>query len=363
MGLGRIAKQLNDEQVPPPRSTAGWCPTAIRELLLRPLHRGLIVWGELQKYENRGTKKRRRRLANDLIQVEAPHLRIVPEDLWAAVQERFQGAKRVSEQYQKRGIWRDRQSTYLLSGLARCAHCGGPIQGLSRDFVKRTGRTYGCVYHRKRGAGICQNALRIDQDRIDKALLGAIGEALDERILDLAIEKALLQLQAGDSDRMTRREAIERELYLIAAYEKNLVDAIAKGEQMDPLLAKLKAEESRKRDLIAELDRLTVPAEVITIDEARLKRELRTRISNAKGLLDRQRDEARQILRKLLDQPLRFEAFEDELGRKGYRVTGQGSYLQLLPSPLARTVGETHFQTAGVPNVVSPTGFEPVLPA
>jgi hypothetical protein len=357
MGLCRIAKQLNKEKVNPPRTAAGWCPTAIRELLLRPLYRGVIVWGELQKYENRGTKKRRRRLAKDLITVEAPELRIVSEELWAAVQERFQVARRVSEQYQKRGILRDREATYLLSGLARCAHCGGPIQGISRDFVKRTGRTYGCTYHRKRGAAICQNALRIDQDRIDKALLRAIGEALDERILELAVEKALSQLRAGDVDRLSHRKSIERELSLIEAYEKNLVDAIAKGEQMDPLLAKLKAEESRKKDLITDLDRLSAPAGVMTLDEARLKRELRARISNAKGLLDRQRDEAQQILRKLLDQPLRFQAFEDELGRKGYRVTGQGSYLQLLPGPLAQTAAVTRSQAARDLTVVSPTGF------
>lgn len=159
------------------------------------------------------------------------------------------------------------------------------------------------------------------------------------------------QLRAGDSDRLTRRHAIERELSLIEAYEKNLVDAIAKGQHMDPLLAKLTAEETRKKDLVAELDRLTMPADVVMLDETRLKRELRTRIADAKGLLDRQRSEARQILRKLLDQPLQFEVFEDEGGRKGYKVTGQGSYLQLLPGPLA-----------GVsPCVVSPTGFEPVL--
>ena len=118
---------------------------------------------------------------------------------------------------------------------------------------------------------------------------------------------------------------------------------------MTPLLAKLKAEQSRKKDLDTELDRLNLPAEVAHFDEARLRREIHQRITDAKGLLDRQRPEARQILRKLLDQPLRFEAFEDEGGKRCYRVTGMGSYLQLLPSPLVS------------PCVVSPTGFEPVL--
>ncbi len=351
MGLSRIAKQLNDEHVPSPRGASGWAPSAIREILLRPLYHGVIVWGELQKIERGGTKRRRRRSTQELVTVEAPELRIVPEELWSTVQERFREAKCLSDHYQQKVIFRDKQSDYLLSGLARCAHCGGPIEALGKDYARRKGRTYGCAYHRKRGAAICQNAVRIDQARIDQALLRAIGEALDERILELAIEKALLQLRAGDTDRLTRQQSIERELSLIEAYEKNLVDAIAKGQHMDPLLAKLKAEEARKKDLIAELDQLAKPADVITLDEARLKRELRTRIADAKGLLGRQRAEARQILRKLLDQPLQFEAFEEEGGKKGYTVTGRGSYLQLLPGMFA-----------GVsPSVVSPTGFEPVL--
>ena len=99
--------------------------------------------------------------------------------------------------------------------------------------------------------------------------------------------------------------------------------------------AKLKTEETRKKDLVAELDRLMMPADVVTLDEALLKREIQTRMTDAKGLLDRRRSEARQILRKLLDQPLQFAVFEDEGGRKDYKVIGQGSYLQLLPGPLA----------------------------
>lgn len=42
--------------------------------------------------------------------------------------------------------------------------------------------------------------------------------------------------------------AVERELSLIEAYESNLVDAIARGENMDPLLAKLRADEKQKNN-------------------------------------------------------------------------------------------------------------------
>jgi len=40
---------------------------------------------------------------------------------------------------------------------------------------------------------------------------------------------------------------------------------------MDPLLAKLKAEENRKKELIVELDRSTRPADIVKLDEVRLK--------------------------------------------------------------------------------------------
>jgi hypothetical protein len=113
---------------------------------------------------------------------------------------------------------------------------------------------------------------------------------------------------------------------------------------MDPLLAKLKTEENRKKELIVELDRSTRPADIVKLDEVRLKRDLCNRISDAKSLLGRQRAQARQILRKHLEQPLICEAFEKN-GKKGYKVTGKGSYSRLLPSQLA------------APCVVSPTGF------
>ena len=50
----------------------------------------------------------------------------------------------------------------------------------------------------------------------------------------------------------------------------------------------------------------------------------------------------------LLGVPLICEVIE-EGGKKGFRVTGQGSYLHLVPEIFAS------------PFVVSPTGFEPVL--
>ena len=138
---------------------------------------------------------------------------------------------------------------------------------------------------------------------------------------------------------------------MIEAYEKNLVDAIAKGQAMDPLLAKLKAEEARKEDLVRELEQLATADQVSSLDEARLKQDLRVRFADTKGILDRHISSVRRLLRVLMDQPLRCEAVRDG-DRKEYRVTGTGSYLPLLPETLAplNTPQECCSVVNGVPN-------------
>lgn len=351
LGLTRIAKTLNAESVPSPRGKAGWAPSAIREMLYRPLYRGEIVWNEYQKIERGGTKRRRRRESGELIKLDAPDLRIISDELWQRVTARLKQVQNVfvrkssadaKGQLLGRPAMRDFDSPYLLSGLARCRSCGGPIDASGRDSGGKR-RTYGCAYHRKRGASICKNALRIEQDALDTILLQAMSEALDERLIEVAIEKALARIRAGDETRLSRKSLVERELSLIEAYESNLVDAIARGENMDPLLAKLRAEEKRKKQLIEELSHLMRPAGIVEIDAVRIKRDLQDRVKDTKNLLGRHPAQARQMLRKLLEEPLMCEAFEEN-GRKGYKVTGRGSYLRLLPSQLA------------TPCVVSPTG-------
>ena len=87
MGLTRIAKALNTGGIPPPRGIRGWAPAAIREMLYGPFYKGEIVWNEYQKLERAGTKRRRRRPAEEFIRVRAPELQIIPPDMWQAAQD------------------------------------------------------------------------------------------------------------------------------------------------------------------------------------------------------------------------------------------------------------------------------------
>jgi hypothetical protein len=79
----RIAKTLNAERVAPPRGH-GWAPSAIREMLYRPLYRGEIVWNQRQKITRDGTKALRLRPESEWLRLEAPELQIVSPELWSS---------------------------------------------------------------------------------------------------------------------------------------------------------------------------------------------------------------------------------------------------------------------------------------
>jgi len=60
VGMLTIAHTLNADAVPSPRKGSGsWTPTAIREMLRRPLYAGIMTWNKTQKVTRRGTKGQR----------------------------------------------------------------------------------------------------------------------------------------------------------------------------------------------------------------------------------------------------------------------------------------------------------------
>lgn len=161
-------------------------------------------------------------------------------------------------------------------------------------------------------------------------LLKSIADALTAQVLKVAVDKALTQLRAGQGGKLDRRTAVERELSLIGAKKEHLVDAIAEGNKDPAIRERLNAEETKRQKLILELERLSSAADLSDLNEARLKRDLKGRLADTQALLSRQMSSARRLLKALINQPLRCEAVREGTGR-GYRITGTGSYLPLLP--------------------------------
>jgi site-specific DNA recombinase len=287
-GFTRIAKALNEDAVAPPRRASGWAPTAVREILLRPLYRGDVVWNRTQKRDRWGRKRYLDRPEGEWIQLEAPELRIVDEELWQAAHRRLDRTREVYAGTGGRPPLDRHKSEYLLSGIAKCAECGGSLVAFTRDMKGGERRNlYGCMYHHKRGAKVCRNPILIRQEKLDRVVLDAIAEALDERLLERAVEKAAAKLSRRQRALPDRRAQLERDLADVEARLQRGLEALLAGtDAADELRARLKIEKAPKAALTAELEALKKGRGAgAELDDTRLLQELRGRVRDVRTVL------------------------------------------------------------------------------
>jgi site-specific DNA recombinase len=250
VGFTRIAKALNDESALCPRPflgrPAGWAPTSVRAILLRPLYRGEVVYNMTRKKDDWGQRKTTDRPEQEWIRTTVPALRVVPDALWQAAQARLAGIR--SQLGTVRGgrsaacRRRDIDSTYLLAGFARCATCGGALCVMNHTM-------YGCMAHHKRGARVCPNALRLPMERVNDAVLAELMPLLRPRFVMALVDEVLAQLspRARATDIQKARAALPTVERAIA----NLTNAIAFGGDLESLVGELRQREMRRRDLLA----------------------------------------------------------------------------------------------------------------
>ncbi len=164
-----IAKMLNTEHVSPPRtsnSLLGWTWTTIAGssnktlgILHNPLYVGRLVWNRSQKVRDPDTGKRimRMRPREEWVATDAPYLRIIPHELWEAVQKRSAGQKAKA----RGNTGGRRPPKYLFSGLLKCAECGS-------NYVVKSGSYYGCAANINRGPATCSNTKQVRRVRLEE---------------------------------------------------------------------------------------------------------------------------------------------------------------------------------------------------
>jgi hypothetical protein len=165
-----------------------------------------------------------------------------------------------------------------------------------------------------------------------------IASAKPERILDRAVDKALARLRTGWEKHLDRRTQVERELSLLVTKMDRLMDALAEGTApKDEIIARLNEEKQRKNVLAAELTELSGLAGIESLDETKLKRDLRERVADVKALLGENTSQARQMLRKLLaGSKIEMEGFGE--GRKrGYKFRGELAIGKLITGAATNT--------------------------
>lgn len=163
-----IVSDLNDRGIAGPRG-GGWNASTINGnvergngILHNELYRGVLVFGRQTWMKDRRTGKRRARTGDtqDIIRTAAPDLRIVPEDLWEKVRERYEQNRLGPRSTSPRKAVRAKR---LLSGKLTCGACEGPLirSGGNGRFM--------CSRRRERGSAACSNGRGIKDNEMRRA--------------------------------------------------------------------------------------------------------------------------------------------------------------------------------------------------
>lgn len=202
LGFKAIADNLNERGMK--RESGHWVPSSIQHILRNPVLKGMMVYGRKPKTGNP---------QGEVIEVPGVFPPILTDDEWDALQQRMdirKGAPRGSVH----------KSDYLLSGITRCGHCGGPMSGKSGSAYKgRRYTSYVCT-RANRAREECAYYNGHASKKLETAVLEYLGQFSDpKRVKEL--------LSASSKSGLTRKKRelkrLEKRLVgLDSDFQKNL---------------------------------------------------------------------------------------------------------------------------------------------
>lgn len=261
-----------------------WSRTVVRAMLSNPAYCGDVVGGRRRDVARSEQATYGKRDA---------HEAVVPRELWNAVQQRLS---------RNRSLGRAVATSYLLTGLVTCPHCGrhycGGGGGRSRDA--QPVREFRRFYRDTGGVeGVCPGRIgTIMRHILDGALIDTLARTIGSPAVQRQITQALDEALSASPEAVTRSEsnlraarqrAITRRDRLIAAIADGTVlhdEAVVQLEVLradvadcDAQLEALRFRGRRTRSMSAERDRLLqavleFPSTLQRLDPARQRQHV-----------------------------------------------------------------------------------------
>lgn len=379
-GHKTIAHALNNEGVPAPsagrRGSGSWSPSSVRVILLNPRYRGIYIHGRLKKVRQGGAFVRVKADPHEMITTEIAEWRIVDDDTWFAVQERFTSRG-------PRGPVGRPAPRYALIGIAKCAHCGGAIMS-ARTRVYGGGhervKVYACGRHHQRGSTVCPVTVYQRMEVVEGALVDYLAEnILTERVLDDVLAEIRDQIAALTPKRDAEIADLEDELRNVRAEQKRLAKAVALADDVPELVTELRQRSARIQHLEAQiLCAKRTPKELVALVK-QIEANARAKLADLRSALANQSDR-REAFLALFPDGLALSAARTPGGEcQVWRITGGADLGSLTGGDGSKRIttrspandGGIPDQTAANPSeagsgskrIATPTGFEPVSPA
>ena len=353
----QIATELNKEGVRAPGggewgfSTLNGNAKRGNGILNNEMYIGRMIWNRQRfiKDPDSGKRQARSNPKSEWIVQEVPDLRILDDVLWNAAKSR-QDATKVKRGDDGQGgenhFRERRRPKYLLSGLTKCACCGGGYSMISADLV-------GCSTARNKGT--CDNRTNIRRDRLEERVLNA----LRFHLMDPALFKEFCDEFTREMNRlrMEGRASINSARSELSRIEKQIratVDAIADGMYHPSMKEKMDGLEARKTELGTFLVNAEEPPPLLHPEMANFYRFQVAELYDAlQEEAETKRLKASEVLRSLVKEII----LTPENGELQIDVRGDLSGILAVSlkskTPTTRA-GESQVE------MVAGTGFEPV---
>ncbi|MFC0193594.1 recombinase family protein [Aureimonas pseudogalii] len=258
-----ISARLNAEHVPGPRggawnqSTLQGSQSRANGILRNELYVGRLVWNRQRFLRDPDTGKRVSRPNGEAARqiVEVPHLRIVDEVTWQAVQDQLAG-RRVAQRAHRR------TPKHLFSGLIRCGACDGNfiVTGSARGIHR-----FGCATATAKST--CTNRRSISSKVLEDRVLTALEtHLLHEDVIAEAVKAYTAERKRLRATRQDTVRRVEKRVAEIDAELRRAVDLVIKGFATDALGARMQDLEAEKLRLKGEAKR--EPGDVVEFHPA-----------------------------------------------------------------------------------------------
>ncbi len=167
-------------------------------------------------------------------------------------------------------------------------------------------------------------------------IAGRVFRHHNEGVILEILREVRERVTAQSKDSSTEVGQLEEQATRLRRETMNLAEAIAlTNGGVQALAEKLSERQERLSTIDARLKLLKAAPGVISLEVRRLEAGVRKRIADLNAFLERDTEEARNVVESLLDGPLTFTPLETDEGRR-YLVQGRiatGDILRVLSDP------------------------------
>lgn len=358
-----ICHSLNERHIRSPRGKI-WGPSALigweergSGILRNSIYMGRPIWNKNQMMKDPSTGKRvpRRNSVEDHVQGDVPHLRIVSDDLFEAVQRELRKNAHIVKE---RGVGQAKRAVRLLSGIIKCGACGSGMPTKGKD---KSGRVrIQCARHTN--SGDCPDPRSFYLDLVESLVLDTLSYHLTEPDLLAAYAKAYQDKHRRlNSGKRARREEVTARISKLEDDNARLLDMLLEGQGTASAIdARMKHQEAERLSLLAELAALEEPDNVVELHPSSIRKAAEA-ITTIRALFGTHqidgKSEAAQTIRAMMES---VTVHHNPSSEKGLRIElkGRFSAFQEQKSPPVMAGFQRVTTLSGV-TMVAEEGLEP----